>query len=150
MKILLAVDGSSHSDAAVAVVASRPWPSGTIIKIVSVVENVPMGLIGLPAAYFQDLIRPMEENARTAVDNAKTNLIKTFGDSVDVYGDVRRGSPKKMIIEEADRWGADLIILGSHGHGALESLLLGSLPLFLVLHAPCSVEVVRSRQPDKK
>ena len=145
MKVLLPIDGSPESDAAVVEVASRPWPEGTTIKVVSVAENIPMGLIGLPAAYFQNLTRPLEEHARAVVDAATSNLIRTFGDTVDVYGEVQKGSSKRLIIEEANRWGADLIVVGSHGHGALERFWLGSLTLFLVLHAPCSVEVVRNR-----
>lgn len=149
MKILLAVDGSPHSDAAITEVANRAWPKGSTIRVITVAENVPMGLLGLPASYFQELIRPMESHAKRILDAATSTLIETFGDSVDVYGDLRKGSPKRIIVEEAERWGADLIIVGSHGHGALENFLLGSLPMSLVLHAPCSVEVVRQRPPSE-
>ena len=145
MKILIGVDGSPHSDAAVTEVANRPWPKGSTIRVLTVAENVPIGLVGLPAAYFQELTRPLEDHARQALDAATARLIKAFGDSVNVYGDLRKGSPKRIILEEANRWGADLIIVGSQGHGALENFLLGSLPISLVLHAPCSVEIVRQR-----
>lgn len=56
------------------------------------------------------------------------------------------GSPKKVIVEETERWGADLIILGSHGYGAVKRFLLGSVAHATVLHTPRSVEIVRSRQ----
>jgi nucleotide-binding universal stress UspA family protein len=48
-------------------------------------------------------------------------------------------------VEEAERWGADLIVLGSHGHGATMRMRLGSVSHRVVLHAPCSVEVIRGR-----
>ena len=46
---------------------------------------------------------------------------------------------------DAERWGADLIVLGSHGHSPAVQMLLGSVSHRIILHAPCSVEVVRGR-----
>jgi len=51
---------------------------------------------------------------------------------------------KPAITEEADRWQADLIVLGSHGYGAWHRFLLGWVSQVVVSHAKCSVEVVRS------
>jgi nucleotide-binding universal stress UspA family protein len=48
-----------------------------------------------------------------------------------------------MILEEAERWDADLIMLGSHGRHGIERLLIGSVSEAVALHAECSVEVVR-------
>jgi nucleotide-binding universal stress UspA family protein len=53
------------------------------------------------------------------------------------------GSPKHTILEEAEAFNADLIVLGSHGRGRVERFLLGSVSLAVVTHAKCSVEVVR-------
>jgi nucleotide-binding universal stress UspA family protein len=54
------------------------------------------------------------------------------------------GSPKQVIIEEAERWGADLIVVGCHGWGPVKRFLLGSVSQAVTVHAPCSVEIVRS------
>jgi nucleotide-binding universal stress UspA family protein len=51
--------------------------------------------------------------------------------------------PRHAIVDCAREWGADLIILGSHGRRGLDRLLLGSVAESVVRHAPCSVEVVR-------
>ena len=53
------------------------------------------------------------------------------------------GPPKRVILEEAEAFGADLIVLGSHGYGAFERFLLGSVSQSVALHAKCSVEIVR-------
>ncbi|MDQ6653898.1 MAG: universal stress protein [Acidobacteriota bacterium] len=149
MKILLAVDGSIHSNEAVSEVARRPWPKGTVIRVLSAIENVPLGLVGLPATYFTEMSGSIKSHAQAAVDAAIEKLINTFGDSVEVYGDTINGSPKHVIVDEAKTWGADLIVLGAYGHGGVERFLIGSVPQAVIHHAHCSVEVVRGRGPAK-
>ena len=50
-----------------------------------------------------------------------------------------------VIVDEAENWKADLIVVGSHGYTGIKKWLLGSVAQSVVSHAPCSVEVVRSR-----
>jgi hypothetical protein len=75
-----------------------------VIRVLSAVENVPMGLGGLPAAYFTEMTNSIGSHARAAVDAAVEKLIKTFGDSMEVYGDAINGSPKHVIVDEANTW----------------------------------------------
>jgi hypothetical protein len=53
-----------------------------------------------------------------------------------------------VILDEAERWGADLIVVGSHGYRAWERFLLGSVSQAVVSHAKCSVAVVRCRPAE--
>jgi len=53
------------------------------------------------------------------------------------------GAPSRMIIESATNWGADLIVVGSHGRGFWGRVMLGSVSDAILHHAPCSVLVVR-------
>ena len=153
MKILLAVDGSVFSDAAVAEVGARPWPPDTEIKVICVFE-VPLPPTPeawtLPPDYFQELNNTMRDSARTTVGVALSTLKKNLGDSVELSGLFVQGSPRNAILEEAQSWGADLIVVGSHGYRAWERFLLGSVSQAVVTHAPCSVEVVRSRKPRRE
>jgi nucleotide-binding universal stress UspA family protein len=55
-----------------------------------------------------------------------------------------------VILDEAESWGADLIVVGSHGYRAWERFLLGSVSQSVVSHAKCSVEVVRCKTAHKK
>jgi nucleotide-binding universal stress UspA family protein len=55
------------------------------------------------------------------------------------------GKPATKIVEGAKSWPADLIVIGSHGRGGLERLLLGSVAESVVRHASCPVLVVRAR-----
>jgi nucleotide-binding universal stress UspA family protein len=53
--------------------------------------------------------------------------------------------PAKIILDEADQWDPDLIVVGSHGRHGVGRFLLGSVSEAVAMHAHCSVEVVRSR-----
>jgi nucleotide-binding universal stress UspA family protein len=57
---------------------------------------------------------------------------------------MREGDPRSVIVEEAEQWPAELIVLGSHGYTGIKKWLMGSVAQSVVSHAPCSVEVVRA------
>ena len=59
---------------------------------------------------------------------------------------VKKGDPRRLIVDEAKSWGADLIVMGACGHTAFERWLIGSVAQSVVTHAPCSVELVRRPQ----
>jgi nucleotide-binding universal stress UspA family protein len=149
MKVLLAVDGSPCSEAAVAEVATRPWPVGSEFKVVSAYQ-LPMNPTpeawAIPPAYYNEMEQAVRAQAQRAVDVAIGQLQQTLGKSVAILGEVLAGSPQSVILEEADSWQADLIVVGSHGYGAWQRLVLGSVSQAVVLHAKCSVEVVRRCQ----
>lgn len=149
MKVLLAVDGSPCSEAAVNEVALRPWPAGSEIKVVTAYELPPPSPTpyawAVPAAYFDELDRAAQASAQTVLDVAATKLA-SLNPSLQITKATLCGSPRSAITEEAERWQADLIVMGSHGYGAWHRFLLGSVSQAVVSHAKCSVEVVRDRQ----
>jgi nucleotide-binding universal stress UspA family protein len=61
---------------------------------------------------------------------------------------VPAATPKELILSEAAEWGADLIVVGSHGRRGVNRLLLGSVSEAVALHANCSVEIIR--RPSKR
>ena len=76
------------------------------------------------------------ERARTAVEKAVDKLRADEDNrQLNVMLKVISGSPKRVILEETEAFGADLIVVGSHGHGALERFLLGSVSQAVALHA---------------
>jgi len=56
---------------------------------------------------------------------------------------VASGDVREKIVEYAAEWGADLIVLGSHGRSGASRFLLGSVTEWIARHAPCSVKIVR-------
>ena len=144
MKILLAIDGSPCSDRAVEEVARRPWPEGSSVKVLTALDP-PMPLTpeawALPVNYFEELDVALRKQGQNIIDQAiqKLKSNKTLlADAVLVPG-----PPRAVILDEAETWGADLIVLGSHGYSGWQRFLLGSVSQGVVSHAKCSVEVVR-------
>jgi nucleotide-binding universal stress UspA family protein len=113
MKILLAVDGSEASLAAVEEVARTPWPEGSVVRIVSVAE-VPFS--------DQQWAAPMsnghyEEWERSGFLMYTTQAMARFceiaGERIKVTAKTLMGDPKIAMLDEAEHWGADLTIDGS-------------------------------------
>lgn len=145
MKILLAVDGSSHSQEAVDDVARRPWPPGSTVRVLSVIQpyTPPATEFVLAGSTLDDIRRQQTADADHLTARA-AEAVKAAGVSAETT--VREGDPRSVIVDEADEWGADLIVVGSHGRTGAKRWLLGSVAGSIVSHAPCSVEVVRKRE----
>lgn len=153
MKILLATDGSPCSDSAVKEVARRPWPADTQVRIVSVAEH-PAPLVAesymVPSAYFEEAAKAIRVQAEQAVERAAATLRDARNGGLQVSTEVLNGSPKRTIVEEAEAWGADLVVVGSHGYKSWERMLLGSVSQAVAAHAECSVEIVRCAKSDER
>lgn len=149
MKILLAVDGSPCSDEAIEEIGRRPWSAGSEIKVLTTFE-LPLPpspeAWAMPPTYFEELDRAASEHARSIKELGMTRLKSTMGPEVIITGESVPGAPRMVILDEAESWGADLIVVGSHGYRAWERFLLGSVSQSIVSHAKCSVEVVRCRK----
>lgn len=152
MKILLAIDGSPCSDAAVDEVGRRPWPEGSFVKVLTTYElptpPTPEAW-ALPLNYFDDLDVELRKQSQNIVDRAIQRLKTTLSKTISIDGALLPGPPRTVILDEAEVWGADLIVVGSHGYRTWERFLLGSVSQAVVSHAKCSVEVVRCRPASK-
>src|SRR4030095_13294084 len=128
MKILLAIDGSSFSDSAVGEVANRPWPPNSEVRVISVVEPPLLPTVETwvpPHNYLEALEEASVEQARAIVKKASDRLLRDQSDLLRLTGEIVRGHPKHAILEHAEEWGADLIVVGSHGYPGLTQLRLG-------------------------
>jgi nucleotide-binding universal stress UspA family protein len=155
MKILLAVDGSAYSDAAVEEVAKRPWPPQSELKVISAADTpVMVGMEPWAASpnYFEQLEKSIREAAKAVIESALLKLKTTEDKTLKISSEIIQGPPRQVIVEEAERWGADLIVMGSRGLGTWDRLLMGSVSNSVVHHAKCSVEIVRkdqAKEPEK-
>lgn len=151
MKILLAIDGSSCSDAAVVEVARRPWPEGSALKVLNAFET-PLPPTpetwALPASYSEEIEVALRKQGQSIIDRALQRL--KANKALSLSSLLVLGSPRTTILDEAESWGADLIVLGSHGYSAWKRFLLGSVSQAVVSHAKCSVEVVRCPTSEQR
>jgi len=138
MKILLAIDDSKFSEAATQAVIAHHKLQGLEVRVLHAAEPPTLFTAPEMAEYI-----PPEESA----EEAKALVAKTAGAlrsaGVNVTTAVVQGDPKSIILDDAKAWGADLIVLGSHGRKGLEHFLVGSVSEAVLRHAHCSVEIVR-------
>src|SRR4029453_1345813 len=139
MKILLAIDSSPHSEAVIQEVTMRLWPPDTIVIVLTVVD-----LFALTSyvGYLEPLITNENDAARAMVETVAKRL-ESKGIETIIQG--VEGHPAASIVDQATIWNADMVFVGSHGHGGLARLFLGSVAKEVVRAAPCSVEIVRDR-----
>ena len=153
MKILLAIDGSPHSKAAVAEVARRPFPLKTKLRILSAYQKTQLitaiGPMGVSQEYYAEVDQYALKKAKNLTEMA-SKILQGKIPTLIITTAVIEGSPKTVILEEAEIFGADLIVVGSHGYGAVERFLMGSVSQAVALHAKCSVEIVRIKNFKKK
>lgn len=149
MKVLLAIDGSSHSQAALEAVAIRDWPAGTEVEVLTVVHSswplVGDPLFTIASAHAESILEQRNE-VPGLLERAVAQLHNHQPD-LPVKAKTLDGPPSKVIVEEAEQWKADLIVLGSHGYGAVRRALLGSVAAAVAVEAPCAVEIIRMGRP---
>ena len=144
VRVLVAVDNSPDSNAAVDAVCSRNWPKGSEVALIAVVDTV-LAITPNPAE--PSLMKWIEVSDEANWDQVRrlfepaAEKLRAAGLHAEVL--IRRGHPPDQIIDEAHTWGADCIFLGAKGTRGIDRLLLGSVSSAVSARASCSVEVVR-------
>jgi len=147
-RILIATDGSPFSIEAIEKACTYIKPEWTAIRILSVAQ--PVKAIAaepafLSADFYHEYERANAKRAAEIVEDAATRIRRHFpNEQLDITTKTAHGIPDQEIIARAEKWHADLIIVGSHGYG-FWGRLLGSISDGVVHHAPCSVMVVKSK-----
>ena len=150
MRILIVTDGSKFSEAAIEVCPNIiAEPARAAIKVISTFEFPtvePFDPMTEGSVEFYDQFEEAEHAQATEyAEQAATHIRSLFPNiKLDLTTQVIQDAPQRAIIETAESWKADLIVVGSHGYGFWERALLGSVSSSIVHHAPCSVLVVRA------
>lgn len=144
-RIMIGVDGSVEAEQAVREVGMRVWPKGTEVRIVAVDDGKSPARISRVLPTAAAMIRSSNDKAlaasRMMVLWAEREL-SAIGLKVSTA--IVKGDPQRVLIEEARKWNADSIFVGSRKFdGTFERYWLGSVSTALVTKAHCSVEVVR-------
>ncbi len=152
MEVLVAVSRNPESCAdPVAAVASFPWPAETNFLVLSVAEVItPPSTIELVAGAIDvsDGAADVSE-IQTTVDAAAGATAASAADEIRSHGFqadgiANEGDPKSVIVDHAQTWGADLIVVGSCEKSRIEKFFVGSVSESVVKHAACSVLIVKT------
>lgn len=146
MRVLIAYDGSSGAEKAIALAGSLRWPSDSKLQVVAVVEPPLPHYTGVrhvgpvPAPAMDP--EPLELGQRQVSDA----VARLSTENPQAEGVILRGRPATVLVDHAARFRADLVMGGSRGHGRVASLLLGSVAAEVVDNAPCPVLVARTTE----
>lgn len=144
MRIVLGIDGSPASAHARDLVASLPWPPGTAVTLVTA-YNLPVAWFAEGGAGVGDWLAAGEESLSSEADRVLAEMatpLQGHGWAIDRR--VTKGRAADVLRAAADELDADLIVLGSRGHGPIGSMLLGSVSAEVADRARRSVLVARS------
>jgi nucleotide-binding universal stress UspA family protein len=147
MRILAAIDDSTFASAIAAMLATEVKTAGTTVKLLHVVEPAPTKVaeaVGSPE--YPDFMKAkleLTERATTLLQEVAARLRAAGFSPIEVS--ILEGDPRTVILDEAQAWKADLIVLGSHGRTGIRRWLMGSVSDAVARHATCSVEIVRVR-----
>lgn len=144
MKILVAIDGSKFSEAAARAVTSQLRTQDAEVLVLQVVEPL---FVSVPPqmapGYAPESAARLQEQLKLAKDSVARTAEALRGAGFKVDSRVVENEVRTAILEVADEYHADLIVLGSHGLKGLRKFLLGSVAEFVARHARCSVLIVR-------
>jgi nucleotide-binding universal stress UspA family protein len=147
-RVLFATDGSGDSAAAARFIAGRPWTQDTIFEVMSVAERAGVPVAGFYPGFLDEtdlayVNSAAEDQAESAILQAE-QILRAAGLRLAEGVCVPAGTPVEEILREANRWAADLIVVGSHGARGFRQFLIGSVSESVAMHAQCSVEVHRT------
>jgi len=145
IRLLVGIDGSASSAAAVTEVARREWPAGTEVRIANAIWKLPPPMATSEeheSIALQITEWVAAENARIAT-MIEESITKLQAVGLNASSVAREDDPRRLLLAEAEEWNADAIFLGARGRSRIERLLLGSVSSHVAMRAPCSVELVR-------
>jgi nucleotide-binding universal stress UspA family protein len=150
VRIVVGVDGSPASAAAVHEVASRVWHPLSEVRVIAVNDPLTPTLVGQlipPVAKIIDESNQADHEWLNKILGIRSQQLRESG--LRVSSEVREGDPKHILVQAAEEWGADCIFVGSIGFGnPFERFVLGSVSASVAARAHCSVEVVRPRKTN--
>jgi nucleotide-binding universal stress UspA family protein len=151
LRMLVPIDGSEASAAAVREIAHCPLPAGSTIELLysihsrlPVIPDFPPWAVTI-AALHGEVVRAQARQAPEVLD-AAAKYLQSQQPHATVVSKTVEGIPKNEILREAASWEADRIVLGSHGRGHGERAILGSTAAAVAAEAPCSVQIARPRR----
>ncbi|MBY0357293.1 MAG: universal stress protein [Candidatus Obscuribacterales bacterium] len=151
MKILIAIDDSPYSEHILELVSKRKWPLDCQFKILTVIEPFTSSdWQGEDWSLMNKEITALRRKRAGELCAKARKRLENYIAGAIVHYEIREGQPGWEIVMDAADWNADKIIIGAHGRNVCPHNLLGSVSRTVSEHAPCSVEVIRSKNELQK
>lgn len=144
MRILIGYDGSESADAALDELRRAGLPVEAEALIISVAEHwmFPLPIQETSQAGFIDSFEDFLKESRASARHA-ANRVQSYFPSWELRAEASAGSPATLLLEKADEWHPDLIVVGSHGRSSLGRFALGSISQKVATEAQSSVRIGR-------
>ncbi len=147
-RVLIPTDGSEAAQKAVTFAVKHLENIPCKVTLLSVVEEPVYSAFWSDGLIAPEVLMPPPEELREELDKRAEEVLKESAQplrdaGLEVQAKVRFGNPATEIIQEASEGGYDMIVMGSHGRGAIGGFLLGSVSNRVIHHAPCPVLIVR-------
>lgn len=143
-RLVIGLDGSSFAYEALNEVASRSWKKATAVHLITAVDPRMMTAVFSSEKALRKWIGNTEDRGRRWMDRLTEDAVKKLSaKGLIVTSLSKEGDPKKVLLEEAERWGADCIFVGARGLSGVKHFLTGSVSAALAARAHCTVEIVR-------
>jgi len=140
VRLVVGVDGSKGAEAAIGAVGERQWPRGSEARIVNASSKIDASAPGKTLAHFSEWDAVARGRSERMLESAAEKLqAARLATSVVMEEE----EPKRLLLSEAENWGADSIFVGARGLGGFGRCLLGSVSSAVAARAHCSVEIVR-------
>ena len=147
MKILLAAHDSEFCQLATNALIAQVKPHGTEVGVLHVLEGFPIPLAKqLGSNESPEFVRArleLREEARKFLEHSVAVFRSAGFAASDMW---HEGDPLEIILEQSELWGADLIVVGSHGRKGIKRFLMGSTSESVARYARCSVQIIRTRK----
>src|SRR5688500_14522677 len=152
VRLLVGIDGSRHSKAALRHVAARNWPVLSEARVVHVDQPLEVKTVAQLVTPIKDAVAEVNAAERKRLERmTKTAAKKLEMSGLQTTTKVLTGDPKRVLAHVAEEWRADCIFLGATGvSNRLGRFLLGSVAGAVAARANCSVEIVRSKRHKPK
>jgi nucleotide-binding universal stress UspA family protein len=140
VRLIIGIDGSKGAEAAVEAVATRKWPMGSEARIVNATWPTPQITYHRPVSPIVEWVAGEKARAKKMIDETAAKL-RAVALRTEVV--VKEEDPKRLLIAEAESWGADCIFIGARGLSRIDRFLVGSVSSAVAARANCSVEVAQ-------
>jgi nucleotide-binding universal stress UspA family protein len=148
----LCVDGSPAAEQAIYAIGQRVWQNGTEVRLIAVDDGTPPVQIAARLPQAAEMINSYyrkRESRVSAMLEWATSELNAIGLKTSIL--TEKGDPKKVLLEEARKWNADSIFVGTRDFkNGFERFRLGSVSTAIVTNAHCSVEVVRPSEEKQE